>query len=277
MTLALACISENQVVQVSDRRLTWIAGPNAGKVADDGRNKALVVCNRFTLAYTGLAQIADQKTDEWVLDIAASISPASAQRISEAIAKAASEEFRKLKIKKTSRRHAFLISGWAKFHKPDAPFSSFVSSISNALDDSWQWLQEPEDIFRIRTVPLERRAFLLASVGRPLERGVRNRLIRQIRAYSRRDRGPEAYIQLLATAIRETANSDPYVGRNLMAVSLPRAALENESGLCIPLTFPMPRDEPISLYLPHKAEPISYAPNYTCGGIAMKGGWVRRG
>lgn len=78
MTLALACISQNHVVQVSDRRLTWITGSHAGKVADDSQNKALVVCNRFTLAYTGLAQVANQKTDEWVLDIAAGINPTSA-------------------------------------------------------------------------------------------------------------------------------------------------------------------------------------------------------
>jgi len=277
LTLALACISDNHVVQVSDRRLTWITGPHAGKVADDGRNKALVVCNRFVLAYTGLAQIANQKTDEWALNVAARVNPASAQGISETIAKEATEEFRKLKIKKTSRRHAFLISGWAKFNRADAPFSSFVSSISNALDNNWQWLPEPEDIFRIRTVALGPRSFLLAGVGRPLGAVVRNRLIRRIRAYAGRDRGPEAYIQLLATAIRETAVSDRYIGKDLIAVSLPRAALDKELGLFVPLAFPMPSDKPFALYLPDKAEAISYTPNYTCGGISMKGGWVRPG
>ena len=62
-----------------------------------------------------------------------------------------------------------------------------------------------------------------------------------------------------------------------MAVSLPRAALNKATGLSIPLTFPMPSDEPLALYLPDKAEPILYAPNYTCGGMSMKGGWVRPG
>lgn len=277
MTLALACISRSHVVQVSDRKLTWLTGPEAGKEADDGQNKALVVCNRFTLAYTGLAQIANQKTDEWALEIAASVNPASAQRISQRIAEEATREFRKLKIKRTARRHAFLISGWARFNRRDAPFSSFVSSISNAVDDNWKWLQEPEDIFRIRTVPLGSRSFLLAAVGRPLRAVVLNRLIRQSRAYSRRDRGPEAYIQLLAKAIRDTAISDRYVGRNLMAVSLPRGALDNEPELSIPLTFPMPSDKPFALYLPDKAVPIWYAPNYTCGGVSIKEGWVRSG
>lgn len=129
---------------------------------------------------SGLAQSANPKTDEWALDIAASVNPANAQRISETIAKEATEEFQKLKIEKTLRRHAFLISGWAKFNKADAPFSSFVSSISNALDDNWQWLEEPEDIFRIRTVALGPRSFLLAGVGRPLVAGVRNPLLRRI-------------------------------------------------------------------------------------------------
>lgn len=62
-----------------------------------------------------------------------------------------------------------------------------------------------------------------------------------------------------------------------MAVSLPRAALDKEVGLLVPLTFPLPSDEPFALYMPDKAEATLYAPNYTCGGMSMKGGWVRPG
>ena len=162
--------------------------PRAGKVADDSQNKALVVCNRFTLAYTGLAQVANQKTDEWVLDIAASINPQARNALVKQLLRQHQKSFENSRLTLSSRRHAFLVSGRAKFVRPDAPFSSFVSSISNALDDNWKWLQEPEDFFRTRVVPLGRRSYLLASVGRPLKVAVRNRLIRQIRAYSRRDR-----------------------------------------------------------------------------------------
>ena len=63
-----------------------------------------------------MAEIAKQKTDEWMLDVASRINPYNPQRVIEAIAKAATEEFKKIPLAKSLRRHAFLISGWAQFN-----------------------------------------------------------------------------------------------------------------------------------------------------------------
>lgn len=278
MTLVVSCISPNHVVQVSDRRLAWATGAHAGRVADDNSNKAVVVCGRLVLAYTGLAQIRSLKTDEWALRVAAEVAPYNPQRVCEALAEGATEDFRRVTVSKPLRRHAFLISGWARFNDPNAPFTPFVSSISNALDNEWRWLPEPEDVFQVRTVPLGNRRYLLATVGQPLEITALKQLRRRIRNYVRRERGAEAYIQILAEAIRETAACNRAVGKNLMAVSLPLDSLESGGGLAIPLTSPMPSGQAVALYLPDsQEEPIRYGPNYTCGEMSFSRVFVRPG
>lgn len=271
MTFVLSRISPTHVVQVSDRRLTWITGPNAGQTAEDNSNKALVVCGRLVLAYTGLAQIGNAKTDEWALDVAAKVSPYNPQRICEALALRATEDFRSITLRRTLLRHAFLISGWARVNAPNAPLTSFVSVISNALNRKWQWLPEAEDIFQVRTAPLGNRPYLLAAVGQPIEAPVLKRLSRRVRKYVRRERGAEAYIQMLAAAVRETALRNRLVGKNLMAISLPLDSLESGGGISIPMAFPMQRNQAVALYLPALAESIKYGPNYTCNGMSFKG------
>ena len=62
-----------------------------------------------------------------------------------------------------------------------------------------------------------------------------------------------------------------------LAVSLPRAALDKEPRLFVPLRLPMPSDKPFALYLPDKAEAISHSPTTRGGGMSMKDGWVRPG
>ena len=276
MTLVISCVTPSHVVQVSDRRLTWLTGPDAGQVADDNRNKALVVCNRIIIAYTGLAEIANHKTDEWLLDIVSTVEPYNPQRICETLAERAAEALHKVRIPSPKKRHAFLVSGWAKFNSEDAPLTPFVTAISNALNNQWHWVPEANDIFQVRTVPLANRPFLLAAVGQPMGSTTQKRLVRQVRNYVDRERGPEAYIRILATAIRETNVSNSAVGRNLMAVSLPRTALTQSGGLSVPLGALLQSSEALALYLPESGEEaIRYAPNYTCEGMSYKQVFVR--
>ena len=278
LTLVVSCISPNHIVQVSDRRLTWITGADAGRVADDNSNKAVVVCGCLVLAYTGVAQIRGLKTDEWALRVASEVTPYNPQRVCEALAFRATEDFRNIRLSKSDRRHAFLISGWAKLNDPNAPLTPFVSAISNALNNEWHWLPEAENAFQIRTVPLAQRPYLIAAVGQPLQASALNRLRRGVRKYVRRERGAEAYIQMVAAAIRETAVDNDLVGENLMAISLPLNALESGGGIAIPLTFPIQSGPAVAIYLPiSQGESIRYAPNYTCNGMSLSRISIRPG
>jgi hypothetical protein len=68
MTQVLTCLTPSVIAQVSDRRLTWMTGPNRGTVADNNRNKMVVVFNRLTIGDSGIAQIRLRETNEWIVD-----------------------------------------------------------------------------------------------------------------------------------------------------------------------------------------------------------------
>lgn len=57
MTLILSVLTQENVVQVSDRRLTWISGPKKGEVADDSSNKIVLFEQRMAFGYTGLTEV----------------------------------------------------------------------------------------------------------------------------------------------------------------------------------------------------------------------------
>jgi hypothetical protein len=274
MTLVLTCLSPKYVIQVSDRRLTWLTGPNKGKEADDKTNKAVVACNRLVVGYSGLAKIGGQKTDDWILAVVSSVTPYSVERIKKTLAERATKSFEKIKFPSKQKRHAFMISGWARFDSRDAPLTPFVSIISNAHDfASPKWLDEAQNEFKTGFTALGNRPYFLAAVGQPIKTATLNRLNRQIFAYVSRERGPEAYIQLLASAIRETAGYFESVGKNLMAVSLPAAAAKpgGSMAMTIPLGGQLPATEPLALYLPDGDDPMVYGPHYTCNGMLIKG------
>jgi len=114
MTLAITCYTSNHTVQVSDRRLVWLTGKNAGQPADDNRNKVLVVCNRLAISYTGLAEIEGSKTDDWLLETVSTVNPYNPQRVIKTIADKATQAFRNIRLPAPKKTHAFLVSGWAR-------------------------------------------------------------------------------------------------------------------------------------------------------------------
>ncbi|MDO8683870.1 MAG: hypothetical protein Q7N50_10360, partial [Armatimonadota bacterium] len=64
VTLILTCLTHEQIVQVSDRRLTTMDG----KPKCDAANKAIVYAPAAAFSYTGIAQIGSKRTDEWIMD-----------------------------------------------------------------------------------------------------------------------------------------------------------------------------------------------------------------
>lgn len=274
MTLAITCFTANHCIQVSDRRLVWATGPDVGKKSDDNANKAVVVCNTIAISYTGLAEIGANKTDEWLLETVSKVNPYNPQRVIKAIAESASQAFRNIRLPAPTKRHAFLVSGWAKFvdskEDTNAPFGSFACAISNALTPTWTWETKAKENFQILGIELRNRPFQICSVGQPVPSKIVKIMVERIRDYNLIERGPEPYIKIVAQAILDTAASNGSVGRNLMAVSLPRAALEKGGGLVMPLSGALPTTEPVALYLSENASPIRYGPNCTCNGESFK-------
>lgn len=274
MTMLLGCISNEQVVQVSDRRLTWVGAD--GKVIgirDDDKNKAVVASNWLAMSYTGLAELAGEQTHRWLMMAAGGASPFTLPRILEHVAERATKTFASLPVSPIQKRHAFLLSGWepsgdSGSHRP------FMAVISNALDEApsvshpnrinWSWLASAEPEFRvqIRPLPLDQ-PFLWACVGQRLGEPVAQQLDLHAAKCVRQSAGPSALIRVLAEAIRVSAANNTAIGRNLMAVSVPRKALTGGQSMLIPLTEVVRDDEVTAVYLPEREDrTIRYGPSY---------------
>jgi hypothetical protein len=142
MTLIITALSENIVVQVSDRRLTY---PN-GSCSDNWAIKAICVSCAdacFSMAYTGLAEIRSQRTDEWAVDYLASIkaNELNFPELFKSFRKHVVSTFRKLCHLGTTRGITFVIAG---FGRP-GPFMALLSNIEDGrgnrltnIDDNFQ-------------------------------------------------------------------------------------------------------------------------------------------
>jgi hypothetical protein len=222
MTLILSCATAKYVVQVSDRRLTWTRGPNAGRVADDRSNKAVVFCDRMSFAYTGLAEIGGIKTYDW---IGKTIADPTSNTVSGACRKletAATAAFRGLRAAPEDKRHAFCGVGWVLI-APEPVYRACVCSISNAQDDNFQWLPRAEGKFTLRyrvlsaTEPL-----LFLDTGHPLPSSYKNYLVRHLRRAVEHDVRAPSIAWTLLHAVRAISDHAPSVGKDVMVVTLPK-------------------------------------------------------
>jgi hypothetical protein len=142
MTLIITALSDDVIVQVSDRRLTW----SNGLVADDLAIKAICVAcidASFSIAFTGLAQVGAQRTDEWLVDYLASINagcltfPTLLKSVHEYVA----ASFLKLRHLGINRRITFAFAGFG-------PVGFFMGFLSNIEDSKGNRLSKIDDSFQ---------------------------------------------------------------------------------------------------------------------------------
>src|SRR2546426_7125116 len=107
MTLVLSCLTQNFVVQVSDKRVTRISD---GALVDDRRNKGTQYCTQMAFSYSGLAELGGINTDVWLANILASAS--SLNDAVKILRDKATEEFRQVHLPNCAKRHAFVGVGW---------------------------------------------------------------------------------------------------------------------------------------------------------------------
>jgi hypothetical protein len=66
MTLVLTALTEHEVIQVSDRRFTYVKGGSVVR-RDDEKNKAVLFCGRLMFGFTGLGELGvERQTDLWL-------------------------------------------------------------------------------------------------------------------------------------------------------------------------------------------------------------------
>ena len=110
MTLVLACLTDDAVYLVSDRRLTSSRPPHA--VVDDDCNKAVFLDGRIAFGYTGLAEIAGTRTDDWLATALADGPTNDLSLTAARVAQRASADFASMHLPLEWKRHAFLGAGW---------------------------------------------------------------------------------------------------------------------------------------------------------------------
>jgi hypothetical protein len=257
MTLILTCLTKDYVVQASDRRISYLDGKTP---PEDHGNKALVYENNFAFAFTGRARLETTTTIEWV-----------AQRLSEG--KDLNEAIYHLKDRATSlmknfysgRRLpelmvAFVGAGFAEVEENGSwslkPVRIMVSNVVEKRD-GWSPLKE----FKIDFDALRPgQTFKLFSSGRPLvkERWTALNNILKWCLRHKTARRPETIGRFLAREILKAADTDSFIGKNVMCTFVPRNFI-NDGNFQINIGSMLMEPPQINTE-PQQIQPINYFP-----------------
>ncbi len=228
MTLILSCATRHFVIQVSDRKLTRLLPNGTVEDVDLESNKAVVVCNTTVFGYTGWAELGGENTGTWVANVLSEAKCVGALDSCQAIASKATAALSAISCPNELKRQAFVAVGWQTDREWTAT-TPIVAFASNALDARGGWLPAAEREFTVQAHVLTRpRRFVLHDAGCRLSSAFRAKIERTLRVAVKRKAGPGAITNLLVSAIRSVAETDPQVGKNLMVVCIPKVAVRQD-------------------------------------------------
>ena len=268
MTLILTCLTHEQIVQVSDRRLTT----RAGKPVDDAANKAIFYAPAGAFSYTGIARIGSKKTHEWIAD-QLTIGARARQPIGDVLNRLQAALNNTVPQLRGYNGLAVVGCLWATRQPGVTSDSPYYYLISN-IHELGQPLAQPRNRFtayyRWLTLP---QPFLLKADGQNVPeqqlKGVMRNIMRSIDNSVRRG-GPisgESIGLLMVKAIREVAVVNQRVGRDIMEILLPNRQV------------PALRTAPSTFAYFHGSsnERVTYMPAMVSEEMTMTDGWIRPG
>lgn len=277
MTLILACLTNDTVYQVSDRRLTSFEPPRSP--IDDESNKAVFVNGRVVFGYTGISHVAGERCDTWLAKTIAANPSGDMAKIAAHIRQQATLSFRSMSFASRYKRHAFQAVGW--FSDPEGTsLSPGVLTIHNALSQkTGDWLPYARHEFEVNAEfpKFGKHQFLLRSVGLlPTlnERGAVYQLVRK--CVKRRADRPRAILEALVRSVRWLSSRyepNSPIGKSLMAVCLPKASAEqsaNTGHFLAASSEPEP-DRTTFLHHPEFEMPVRYGPIVVMGSSVISG------
>ena len=234
MTLILSALTQNEVVQVSDRRFTFIRPDGSVRSRNDERNKAVLFCGRVMFGFTGRGDLGIKRsTDLWLADrigrVLGEFPEADQGTLFRGLAAEATKLFAKAY---RGQRHAFVGVGWARFSaRPQSrpatldQYQPYVAGISNFHDDTGVETVDVGDHFSVfvRVLPRGDTGFVL-DVPKHLSRSEMNDLTARLRKADRA-RSVDEVVAILADRVHRVADRDLGVGHGLMISVLPRRAL----------------------------------------------------
>jgi hypothetical protein len=260
MTLIISYLTPDFILQVSDRRLTV----SDGKVDNDAANKGIVYCGRMALAYTGRSKVGAENTDEWVTKILQSAT--TLPEVVEIIRDRASAHFNAFAVAPQERRLAFVGAGWAL--NADGPTRRVFCRISNFHNGLKELPRGSTDFSAVHQIIESGEPAQMVVTGRQLTEDE----FRLLWLALKNNQDPSDAVLGIIHAIRIVARRDSAVGKNIVAVYLPRNAVETGGLGLVSFGWPFSPDGRGSAYFPEDAnEVVEYAPNLVCPGVAFTG------
>lgn len=171
MTLILTLGNSEQIIQISDRRLSW-----NGQLVEDESNKAahLVCANaRLAFGFTGVARWGGFVTRDWLLDAVFKSGPPDgmAKNILERLRERASEDFMHLRdissAPKGAKRLSIMFSGYLHHHDPPLMGCSILTNFQNfqtGQDEAEAW-DEFKVTYWSEKRPLNQEPTLVQRIG----------------------------------------------------------------------------------------------------------------
>jgi tetratricopeptide (TPR) repeat protein len=261
-------LTHDYLFQVSDRRLVKVSPQgDVIKVVDDDANKSIFYCGHIAFGYTGLAEIAGERSDYWLLENL----PIAFETFHKVIKEKATEAFKKIHLSSKLKRHAFVGIRWIRTQKT-GPLCPSVISISNFQDERGGFLPSANESFSVHAIRVPSDVpLMIYPVGQSIDKAVLELMHRNIRECLERKTNYREILRLLVLAMRKIAKRNEKVGSNLMAVGMPKSAVGN-MGFATPLKGVADYVENINTFMYFPSDSSNrkiYSPHTKCGRITQ--------
>ena len=250
MTMISTCLTQDFVIQASDRRISKVID-NKVQWYDDQTNKALVYKSQFVFAYTGQATIPVRKNGQTIdvstIDWAAE-QLTKGKKLEEAIYHLkyrATELMNANYVRKLpgyKRRVAFVGAGFEEIESSGKQIRRPLRiMIENCIDDDGSILDVPRDDFRVQHNPLHTSVAALYVAGQQLEENMEKEFSRLLKLSAQHGVIPEQIGVLLSRKLQDTAKAMPKdrktVGENMLCICVPKAYFDNDDDVMkVPIT-----------------------------------------
>lgn len=269
MTQILGVVTHDYVLMATDRRLSFLDGPRAGRVADDDTCKLVCLCNAAGIAYTGLAAIGGKPTHEWIALRLAERGCTSAVQAGQVLAECAASELPRTRY---SGEQTFLIAGW-DWMPGESRLRPHLGLVSNKYDASGGVRTRPGREFShfVNWLSDDRKWTAKVAGSDMSDAQVRH----QRRLYNRlanHEVSSRTVLGEMARSISETAAAVRTVGNRVLCMCVPRSAVEGSlsgNGSTLLATNDDVSSASFSYYDPEYSELRQYGPTTVCGQTAF--------
>jgi hypothetical protein len=261
MTLVLSVLTDDYVLQVSDRCMTFERGDGAVRY-EEGHNKAVLFEHRIAFGYTGQGRIEGLPTDEWLQERLAEGTDVATGL--QAVVDGLTRGFPPARTP-----HAFLGVGWGFVHEP----TPFLVCISNCVGANGQQLERPSPTFSmLNAKPAPGAKAFIHQLPERIEGQDWARLEAQVVYLIERGNDPAAVADVLIEAVRFVSDDSDDVGSGLMVNCLPfTVATGSDTGSVIS-SRPSMHHRSFAYLAPGETEPGELGPRF----VSAEQGWVAR-